>query len=488
LNIRIVLYLLGKLCTFLGAFYAVPLLVAVYYGDQGREVFPACIVLCVLLGLLFTKYGHFNRYSELISNRDGILVTVFVWILAAVLSAVPYAVLGYLDPVSAYFEAMSGLTTVGATVISDVEAWPKSLLFWRFWTHWLGGLGIIVIFLAILPTISGSAVHLFNAESTGFEEGKLKPKLKNTAQILFGIYLGLTVAAAVLLLLAGLSPYDAVCHAMTCVATGGFSNYNSSVAHFQNPLAELILGVTMFLAGGNFSLYYNVLRKGPKTILQDDEFRAYATVFFLVGTLITLNLFGSGFDSSLIHSFRVAFYQTASFASTTGTVSTDFEQWPAFSKLLLCLLYITGGCAGSTAGGVKMSRMVVLFRGLRVDILHMLHPKTIRRVHYNGRVISRQTMHMILSFFTIYIFTVTVTALVIAATGTDVLTALTASASCISSAGPGFGAIIGATGTYAPLPLAAKFMLTWNMVMGRLELFVVLALLNRGFWRGNSKW
>ena len=150
------------------------------------------------MGLLFTKYGHFNRYSELISNRDGILVTVFVWILAAVLSAVPYAVLGYLDPVSAYFEAMSGLTTVGATVISDVEAWPKSLLFWRFWTHWLGGLGIIVIFLAILPTISGSAVHLFNAESTGFEEGKLKPKLKNTAQILFGIYLGLTVAAAVL--------------------------------------------------------------------------------------------------------------------------------------------------------------------------------------------------------------------------------------------------------------------------------------------------
>lgn len=397
MNIRIVLYLLGKLCTFLGAFYAVPLLVAVYYGDQGREVFPACIVLCVLLGLLFTKYGHFNRYSELISNRDGILVTVFVWILAAVLSAVPYAVLGYLDPVSAYFEAMSGLTTVGATVISDVEAWPKSLLFWRFWTHWLGGLGIIVIFLAILPTISGSAVHLFNAESTGFEEGKLKPKLKTRPRSFWHLFGpdrrggGPVAAGGPFPVRRRLPRHDMRRH-------GWFSNYNSSVAHFQNPLAELILGVTMFLAGGNFSLYYNVLRKGPKTILQDDEFRAYATVFFLVGTLITLNLFGSGFDSSLIHSFRVAFYQTASFASTTGTVSTDFEQWPAFSKLLLCLLYITGGCAGSTAGGVKMSRMVVLFRGLRVDILHMLHPKTIRRVHYNGRVISRQTMHMILSF------------------------------------------------------------------------------------------
>jgi trk system potassium uptake protein len=488
LNIRIVLYLLGKLSLFLGAFYTVPLLVALYYGDQGKGIFPACIALCVLLGLLFTKYGHFNRFSELISNRDGILVTVFVWILAALLAAVPYWALGYLDPISAYFEAMSGLTTVGATVIADVEILPKSLLFWRFWTHWLGGLGIIVIFLAILPTISGSAVHLFNAESTGFEEGKLKPKLKNTAQILFYIYLGITVISASLLYLSGLSPYDAICHAMSCVATGGFSNYNSSVTHFQNPVAELILGITMFMAGGNFSLYYNALRKGPKTLLQDDEFRTYTFVFLVIGTLITLNLFGSGFDGSITHSFRVAFYQTASFISTTGTVSTDFEQWPAFSKLLLCMLYITGGCAGSTAGGVKMSRMVVLFRGLRVDILHMLHPKTIRRVHYNGHVISRRTMHMILSFFTIYVFTIAVTALVIAATGTDVLTALTASASCISSVGPGFGSIIGATGTYASLPLAAKFMLSWNMVMGRLELFVVLALLNRGFWQGNSRW
>ena len=184
----------------------------------------------------------------------------------------------------------------------------------------------------------------------------------------------------------------------------------------------------------------------------------------------------------------MAFYQTTSFTSTTGTVSTDFEQWPAFSKLLLCLLYITGGCAGSTAGGVKMCRIVVLFRGLRVDILHMLHPKTIRRVHYNGKVIRGKTMHMILSFFTIYVFTIGVTSLIVAAPGTDVLTALTASASCMSSAGPGFGSIIGATGTYAPLPLAAKFVLTWNMVMGRLELFVVLALLNRSFWRGNSRW
>ena len=488
MNIKIVLYLLGKLSCFLGAFYTVPFLVSLYDGDEGRGIFPACIALCVLLGLLFTKYGHYNRYTELISNRDGILVTVLVWIMAAVLAAIPYAVSGRLDPVSAYFEAMSGLTTVGATVIADVEVWPKSLLFWRFWTHWLGGLGIIVIFLAILPTISGSAVHLFDAESTGFEEGKLKPKLKSTAQILFTIYVGITVLTAVLLLAVGLSPYDAICHAMTCIATGGFSNYNSSVAAFHNPWAELILGLCMFTAGGNFSLYYNVFRKGPNLLLHDDEFRTYAGFIVVIGTLITLNLYLSGFDGSLLHSFRVAFYQTTSFTSTTGTVSTDFEQWPAFSKLLLCLLYITGGCAGSTAGGVKMCRIVVLFRGLRVDILHMLHPKTIRRVHYNGKVIRGKTMHMILSFFTIYVFTIGVTSLIVAATGTDVLTALTASASCMSSAGPGFGSIIGATGTYAPLPLAAKFVLTWNMVMGRLELFVVLALLNRSFWRGNSRW
>ena len=441
MNIQIVLYLLGKLSCFLGAFYTVPLLVSLYYGDEGKGIFPACIALCVLLGLLFTRYGHYNRYTELISNRDGILVTVLVWVMAAVLAAIPYAVSGRLDPISAYFEAMSRLTTVGATVIADVEAWPRSLLFWRFWTHWLGGLGIIVIFLAVLPSISGSAVHLFDAESTGFEEGKLKPKLKSTAQILFSIYVGITALTAVLLMMAGLGPYDAVGHAMTCIATGGFSNYNSSVAVFHNPWVELILGLCMFTAGGNFSLYYNVFRKGPKMLLQDDEFRTYTAFIVIIGTLITLNLYVSGVDGSLLHSFRVAFYQTTSFTSTTG-----------------------------------------------MDVLHMLHPKTIRRVHYNGKVIRGKTMHMILSFFTIYVFTIGVTSLIVAATGTDVLTALTASASCMSSAGPGFGSIIGATGTYAPLPQAAKFVLTWNMVMGRLELFVVLALLNRSFWRGNSRW
>ncbi len=484
---KVVLYILGKIISFLGFVFSVPLLLSFAYADGMQAAFSVCMGLCFLIGWVFTRTGTPYFYGKDLTNREGILTVVLSWVIAALFSALPFVLTGTLDPAGAFFEAMSGLTTTGATALAEIEGLPISLLFWRSWMHWLGGLGIIVIFIALLPGISGGAAHLINVEGTGFEDERILPRLQKTARALFYIYGLITAATAVLLLCNGLTLFDAVTHAMSAIATGGFSSYNDSVAHFRSAPVEIILGIAMVIAGGNFALYYKILHRGPGILWRDDEFRWYITLLFLLVGVVTLDLVWEthmGVGSSL----RTAFFQVASFVSTTGFVSEDYDRWPALAKTCLLMLYFTGACAGSTAGGIKMSRFVVLYRGVKIGILRVLHPHEVRGVYYNGRKIDGSVFSLVVNFFYLYIGTFIVFSAAVVATGTGIGTAVTGVAACISSTGPGFGPIVGAVGNYSTLPAVAKLLLAFVMLLGRLEMYAVLVLFHRGFWRGTSRW
>jgi len=486
LNGKVILYLIGKIQYFLGVVFAVPMLLGFGYQDVGGMIFGACMTASFLIGFLFQKLGTKTTEHYNLSNREGILTVVSTWIVAVCFASVPFLAAGMLGPVDAFFEAMSGLTTTGATVLTDIEIWPRSLLFWRVWMHWIGGLGIIVIFIALLPGISGGAVHLFNAESSGFEGERLLPRLQKTAQALFQIYFFITGCTVVLLLFCGLDLFDAVVHAMSAIGTGGFSNYNDSVVHFHSLSVELVLAVAMFIAGGNFSLYFKVKRSGPGVLLKDDEFRCYLFMFLTLITLVTVSLTVHGY--SLFRGFREAFFQVAAFISTTGYVSADYDQWPAFPKLCLMLLYFTGACAGSTSGGIKISRLIVLARGIKAGVVKVLHPQEARPILFNGHKIENSVFALVLSFFFTYIGIFVLFSVAVAYTGVDIQTAVTGVLACLSSVGPGFGSVMGATGSCAPLPSAAKILLAFAMLLGRLEMYTVLILFSRKFWNGRSRW
>ena len=343
-----------------------------------------------------------------------------------------------------------------------------------------------MIFIALLPGISGSAAHLFNAESSGFEGEKIVPRLQKTALLLFKIYSLITAVTAALLLFCGLDLYDAAVHAMSAVATGGFSHYNDSVAHFRSAGVEMVLGIAMFVAGGNFALYFNVRQRGLRVLLRNDEFRWYLVLFLSLTGIVTASLVshGHGMESG----FRDAFFQVASFISTTGYVSADYDQWPSFAKICLVLLYFTGACAGSTAGGIKISRFVVLLRGIGVSVSKVLHPREARPILYNGRKVENNVLGLVLTFFALYIAIIILFSTAIAFTGEDIITAVTAVAACLSSVGPGFGTVVGATGNFSSLTPAAKIMLAFVMMLGRLEMYTVLILFSRNFWQGQSRW
>ena len=348
---KIISYLLSKLSLGMGLALLVPFSVAVLNNEH---CFIDFLFSIMFAGVLYLALGHYGKDADRkdISVREGIGTVFFAWLLAAVIAALPFVFCGILDPVSAFFESMSGLTTTGSTVIADLEVVPSSILLWRSLTHWIGGIGIIVLFVALLPQIAGSAVYLFNAEVSGFSNNRILPRIHTTALALFGIYTLMTVVLIISLMCLGMNLFDAVNPACSAIATGGFSTYNDSVAHFDSAAIEFVLGFAMIMAGGNFALYYYMVQSGVKSLVNDIEFKAYLGLLVIVTGMITWNIVQvNGY--SLFEGFRYAFFQVASFGSTTGFVSYNYDEWPAFSKLLLALMYFTGACAGSTAGGIR---------------------------------------------------------------------------------------------------------------------------------------
>lgn len=485
MNTKVISYLLGKISVLMGLAQVINFLMALYYGEDCYAEFALSIAFAIALGYGLQNHGKSISQKE-ISVREGIGTVFFAWVLAAGLASIPFILLGVLDPISAYFEAMSGLTTTGATSISDLEVLPKSLLFWRAMNHWIGGIGIIVLFVALLPQIASSAVYLFNAEVTGFSNSRILPRIRTTAIALFYIYLLLTIILTGILRGMGMSVYDAVYHACSCIATGGFSNYNTSVAHFKSPMIEYALSLFMILAAGNFAVYYQVTQNGVKALWEDLEFKIYVVMVLCFSVAIAMNIiYVNGY--TIEGGLRAALFHVASFASTTGFVADDYDKWPPFARMMLAVMFFTGGCAGSTAGGIKICRLIVLVKTVAAELRRTLHPQMLLSVYYSKVRLSMATVTNIGRFFFMYIFIVALLTLVTTASGVAPEEAIFGVASCLASVGPAFGSI-GATGTYTELPAGAKIAMSLGMLVGRLEIFTALALLRSEYWRNSKRW
>ena len=483
MNRSIIFYVLGKLVLAETAILALPLALSLAWSEASAPSFLLSVLLACATGLLLQRSGRFTEAP--LTKRDGIAITGFGWILVTALGMLPYVLGGYLSPLDAIFESISGFTGTGATVIGSLETLPRSLLFWRMMTHWFGGLGIIVIFIALLPQTGQSTIYMYNAETTTAGEGRMLPRLRDMTKVLFAMYVAFTLAAAAIYLLCGLSLWDAATHAMSTIGAGGFSTHDASAAHFQNVPFEVAMTFFMILAGGNFGLYYRVFSKGPSCLWKNTEFRWYIALIALGALLIAADLCLS-MDFAPAEALRFASFQAGSLA-TTGFVSADFDLWPAFSKGILIALMISGGCAGGAAGGMKVARVVLLLKSACATVHQKLSPRQLEAVRMNGTIVPPEKIAATQVFFFLYIFFILLFALLLAADGLQVFDALTISITTLGNVGPAFG-IAGATGTYAPLSDFVKSILCVEMLLGRLELFTLLAMATPDFWRLKGRW
>ncbi len=467
--------ILGWLLVGLGAVQLLPASVALLYGEPAVPyVASACVA--VVFGLPLGLSGR--TPDRRLRARDGFVVVTGAWLLASLFGALPYLLTDQLQPVDALFESVSGFTTTGATVLSGLDHAPRGLLLWRSLSQWLGGMGIIVFAVAILPLLGIGGMQLFKAEVPGPVASKLTPRISVTARRLWLIYAGFTGAAFAGLWLAGLDAFDAACHAFSTLSTGGFSTRDASVAAFQNAGVEWIVSFFMLLGGINFVLHYQVLAGRAGRAFRDAELRYFLLTIAVASGLLAWLIAADTPDGPL----RKAVFQVVSIITTTGLGSVDFERWPELTQLVLVLLMVLGGMAGSTSGGFKSLRALLLVRALRANLHRGIHPHAIQHVKYGGRPVGAEVMNATTAFLVAYILLVAAATAVVATAGYDLVTCVSASVSAVSNIGPGLGEV-GPTDNYAHLPGYVKLALAACMVAGRLEIFTVLVLLQRGFWR-----
>jgi trk system potassium uptake protein TrkH len=485
MNYKLVAYLLGKLCITLAGALAIPLLLSLVWGESCWTAFAISIALSLIIGKGLDVYGEADA-KDTMTFREGVAVTAGTWILLTWIGGQPFYFAGILDQASCLFESISGFTTTGSTAIASLGDCPMSILFWRAFTHWMGGIGIVVWFIALLPNLSGSIVHAYNAEVTGAVDDRVLPRIRETTIALVRIYIVFTAVETVLLVFAGMNLFDAITHSFSTIGTGGFSNYDDSVMHFNSVPIEMILSFFMLLAGGNFALYYAVWRKGIRELWKDTEFVSFWAIVAVTTLLITLNLYAK-MSMSIWESLRYSLFTVASVISTTGFASVDFDLWPTFSKLILVLLMFVGSCAGSTAGGIKVSRVCVLCKTALADARRVLHPNAVSTVKMNGEPVPDNIVSAILRFFFLFMALFAFLVLLVAMTGLTVTDAISAVACTIGNVGPDFG-VVGPTQTFAPMHPFAKIVLCVSMLLGRLELFTLMIMLRPEFWRGTRKW
>jgi len=454
----------------------VPLLGALVLGEPLLPYAGGAAVAGLYGGAIVAAVHPRDRRMRV---RDGFLVVSAAWLLASLFGAVPYVLADALSPVDALFESVAGFTTTGSTVLTDIEAAPRALLLWRSLTQWLGGMGIIVFAIAVLPMLGIGGMQLFRAEMPGPTTDKLTPRIAATARRLWLIYVGLTVLAGLALLRAGLGPFDALCHALTTLATGGFSTKNASIGAFGRPAVEWVVIVFMLLAGTNFALHYRILVGRGGAVLRDGELRFYLGTALALTAAVAWVLHGAGQGE---HALRHAAFQVVSILTTTGYGTADYEVWPGLASFVFLPLLVFGGMAGSTSGGIKSLRLLIGLRALRTLMLRLSHPLAVRNVRYAGRPVDDDVVSGVAVFVFAYLWIATAAALVVASAGYDVTTSLSAALTAIGNVGPGLGAV-GPTDTFAHLPGYAKLALAFCMLAGRLEIFTLLVLCEPRFWR-----
>ncbi|MDA3900876.1 MAG: TrkH family potassium uptake protein [Spirochaetes bacterium] len=482
MNLKNVIKPLSALLIIIAMNMIIPAIIALYYSENDVFFAFTIIIGTVIFIGFFILYLFRNRYTSELQPRDGFLFVSLSWVMASFVGALPFYITGAIPGfISAYFGTMSGFSTTGATILTNIEELPRSLLFWRSQTHWLGGMGIVVLTVAILPMLGIGGLQLIKAEAPGPTMDKLTPRIKGTAKILWLIYFGMTVVETLLLMLTGMNLFDAVTTTFATLATGGFSTYNSSIGHFDSPYIHSIITLFMILAGINYSLHYRLLIGNFKSVFRDSEIKVFLSIFFIVSGLITYDLYSNYYDS-FFTAIQYATFQVASVLTTTGFATTDFSLWPPFSITLLFLLMFIGGCSGSTGGGIKVIRIITLVKMAMNEMKYLLHPRGIFRLRVNGSAIRKDIAYSIAAFIFIYILILLITTLIVATSGQDLLTSFTTALATVGNIGPGLGKV-GPAYNYAFYPDYIQLFLSFAMLVGRLELYTVLVLFTPLFWK-----
>ena len=482
MNFRLVFYIISYVMRYEGILMVLPVLIGIGYHEY-REAGIFAGVAVVLL-LISTGIWSFLRKEKRghMKLREGYFIVAASWFLISFFSAVAFYLTGYFPGFAdALFEAISGFTTTGATILRDVEILPKSVLFWRSFAHWFGGMGFLVFILGLMPGLDGSDVQLIKAESPGIAPGKLVPKLRDSSRILYLIYLAMTLVLAILLLCTGMPLFDSVVNALGTAGTGGFGLLNDGIGGYHNVPAEMIIAIFMLLFGVNFNIYYYMIKKQWSDVKENEELKVYWIVVAVSVVLIMINILplvgGSWFES-----FRLSFFQVASIITTTGYGTADFNLWPSFSKAILVLLMFSGACGGSTGGGLKVIRFMVLFKSVKRELSRILHPNLVKNVRIDGHVLDSKLVHSVQVFFFAYMALIFGTTLIVSLDGFDMQTSFTAAISAISNIGPGLGAV-GPMGNFADFSPLSKVILSLLMITGRLEIYPILVLLTPEAWK-----
>lgn len=460
-----------------------PMLLAIYHGEiKACWSFVYTIALvCPICGLyaLLTK----KNIDVALSIKDGFLFVTSIWVFVSVVGALPYFLSGTIPTYTdSFFETMSGFTTTGASILSNIEGAPKSILLWRAMTHWLGGMGIVVLAVAILPALGVGGLQLIKAGASSPDVDRLVPRITETAKILWGIYLLFTIILTLLLIFGGMTLYDALTQAFSTISTGGFSTKNSSIASFRSPYIEWVLTIFMFLSAINLAVYFRLATGKSLTVFRGTELKAYALIVFAAVLIISINLYLSGIYTSIEACARYAGFQVVSIITTTGFATADYGMWPFFSQGVCLLLFFIGGCSGSTSGGIKVIRVVTLLKQGLNEMKRLLHPHGVFILKINHRAVENNVIASIAGFFFLYIALVLIVAIVVAASGQSIETSLTAALATQGGVGIAFGKI-GALGDYSFFDNHVKWVLSFAMLLGRLELYTVLILFTPRFWR-----
>ncbi len=483
MNIKLVIKLLAILTLILCAFMLIPTVMAVWFAERlALKAFIKTIVAgsfgAAMAYVLCSKKEH----ASSLRARDSFVFVTLSWVLASAIGALPYYLSGAIPGMAdAYFETMSGFTTTGASILTDIEKMPDSLLFWRALTHWLGGMGIVVLAVAILPFLGVGGMQLIDAEAPGPSVDKLTPRIAQTAKLLWLIYIGMTVCQTVLLMIGGMSLFDSLIHTFATVATGGFSNKNLSVGHYNSAYIDAIVTIFMVLAGINFSLHYKMLSGMAYSALKDVELRAYLIIFFTATFIIAFNLYISDYGG-FANCFRHSSFQVASLLTTTGSITADYEKWPYASQFVLFVLFFIGGCAGSTGGGIKVIRLVTLLKQAVNEMKTLVHPRGVFSLKVGAAVVKNSTANAIAGFFFLYIMTLLAVTFAVTLAGHDILTSFSAALTTLGNVGPGFGNI-GPTENFAFFQDYVIWGLSFAMMIGRLEIYTVLVLFMSFFWK-----
>ena len=469
-------FVIGRILWTEAALLLLPMLVALLYGESAIP-FLVPILLLLLAGLLLRK----RPKQTALYARDGFAVVALAWLLMSVFGALPFVVDGGIPGFTdAFFETVSGFTTTGATILTAVEPLSQGILFWRSFTHWIGGMGVLVFVMAVLPMTDGHGMHLLRAEMPGPSVGKLVSRMSDTAKILYGIYFVMTLIEIVLLLLGGMPLFDACIHSFGSAGTGGFSSKNLSVGAYDNAYYDVVIGVFMLLFGVNFNMYYFLLVRRFRDVLRSEELWAYLAI---VGASVAAiaadiyHLFGS-----VAESLRYSFFQVSSIITTTGYATTDFNLWPTFSKGILVVIMFIGACAGSTGGGIKVARIVILAKASWGDMRKMLHPNAVTTIRFEGKTLTDRHIRSVHLFITVYLLVFTASFLLLCLEGFDIVTTFTALVACINNIGPGLE-MVGPMGNFSAFSCWSKLLLSFDMLVGRLEIFPMLLLFAPSIWK-----